>query len=184
MGGVTASTGRKVLSMRFPFLLVCAGFFCSGVAQSQRGCCVSNQCVSPIIIDTTGGGFHLTSAEDGVMFDIAGDGHPIQLAWTQQPQATPFLHWIVTTTGRSTTVGNYSATSRHSPPARTEALPAATDSAHWLNLISRKMAATEMGLSITATSCSLTCCCGLMRITMVFPSPTSCTRCRSWGSTP
>lgn len=36
---------------------------------------------SPIIIDTNGEGFHLTSAEKGVMFDFYGDGHPIQIAW-------------------------------------------------------------------------------------------------------
>jgi hypothetical protein len=30
---------------------------------------------SPIIIDTEGEGFHLTSAEIGVIFDIRGDGH-------------------------------------------------------------------------------------------------------------
>lgn len=37
---------------------------------------------SPIIIDTDGTGFHLTSAADGVMFDFYGDGTPIQIAWT------------------------------------------------------------------------------------------------------
>lgn len=37
---------------------------------------------SPILIDTEGEGFHLTSAGEGVMFDIAGNGHPIQIAWT------------------------------------------------------------------------------------------------------
>lgn len=35
---------------------------------------------TPIIIDTTGGGFHLTSWQAGVKFDLQGDGHPIQLS--------------------------------------------------------------------------------------------------------
>ena len=37
---------------------------------------------SPIVIDTDGSGFHLTSAEDGVLFDFFGDGKPIQISWT------------------------------------------------------------------------------------------------------
>src|SRR5207249_844607 len=37
---------------------------------------------SPIIIDTEAEGFVLTSADDGVMFDISGNGHPVRIAWT------------------------------------------------------------------------------------------------------
>jgi hypothetical protein len=37
---------------------------------------------SPIIIDLSGQGFNLTSAANGVMFDIANTGVPIRLAWT------------------------------------------------------------------------------------------------------
>lgn len=37
---------------------------------------------TPIIIDVTGNGLRLTSAINGVVFDIRADGHPIQLAWT------------------------------------------------------------------------------------------------------
>lgn len=46
---------------------------------------------SPIIIDTSGAGFHLTSPRDGVMFDIGGDGQPIQVAWTAPGSANAFL---------------------------------------------------------------------------------------------
>jgi hypothetical protein len=46
---------------------------------------------SPIIIDTTGHGFHLTSAEGGVIFDIVGDGRPIQIAWTSATSGNAFL---------------------------------------------------------------------------------------------
>jgi hypothetical protein len=51
------------------------------------------QCVraSPIIVDTTGEGFHLTSAQDGVAFDIAGDGHPVQMGWTAATSRNAFL---------------------------------------------------------------------------------------------
>ncbi len=37
---------------------------------------------SPIIIDLTGDGFFLTSAANGVKFDIANTGTPLQIAWT------------------------------------------------------------------------------------------------------
>jgi len=46
---------------------------------------------SPIIIDTEGEGFHLTSALTGVMFDISGTGHPIQIAWTAPGSKNAFL---------------------------------------------------------------------------------------------
>lgn len=45
--------------------------------------CVYNQGnPSPILIDTDGSGFHLTSATDGVLFDFYGDGKPLQISWT------------------------------------------------------------------------------------------------------
>lgn len=47
--------------------------------------------VSPIIIDTTGTGFHLTSAAEGVEFDIMGTGHPVRVAWTQPGSGNAFL---------------------------------------------------------------------------------------------
>jgi hypothetical protein len=46
---------------------------------------------SPIIIDTEGEGFHLTSAQTGVSFDITGSGHPIQIAWTDSHFHNAFL---------------------------------------------------------------------------------------------
>ncbi|HME34695.1 MAG TPA: hypothetical protein VKF84_05615 [Candidatus Sulfotelmatobacter sp.] len=46
---------------------------------------------SPIIIDTTGAGFSLTSEENGVLFDISGSGHPTRLAWTSPTSGNAFL---------------------------------------------------------------------------------------------
>jgi hypothetical protein len=46
---------------------------------------------SPIIIDTDGHGFHLTSATAGVIFDIAGNGNPVQIAWTEAGSGNAFL---------------------------------------------------------------------------------------------
>ncbi|HET9743744.1 MAG TPA: hypothetical protein VFQ00_13425 [Terriglobales bacterium] len=47
---------------------------------------------TPIVIDTNGEGFHLTSADNGVTFDILADGKPLQISWTD-----PRYHngWLV-----------------------------------------------------------------------------------------
>jgi hypothetical protein len=39
-------------------------------------------CVSPLLFDRDGNGFHLTSVEDGVLFDIDADGVADRVAWT------------------------------------------------------------------------------------------------------
>ena len=46
---------------------------------------------SPVIVDTTGKGFQLTSASSGVFFDISGTGHAIQLSWTAAGSGNAFL---------------------------------------------------------------------------------------------
>ena len=43
------------------------------------GCCVNP---SPIVIDVAGDGFSLTDADNGVHFDMGGDGHKELIAWT------------------------------------------------------------------------------------------------------
>jgi hypothetical protein len=46
---------------------------------------------SPIIIDFSGKGFFLTSATDGVTFDLKGNGIPVQLGWTALGADNAFL---------------------------------------------------------------------------------------------
>jgi hypothetical protein len=46
---------------------------------------------SPIILDINGKGFDLTSADDGVTFDISGTGNPIRMGWTAKGAANAFL---------------------------------------------------------------------------------------------
>ena len=46
---------------------------------------------SPIIVDIARDGYHLTSAEDGVMFDLNGDGIPDRVAWTRADSDDAFL---------------------------------------------------------------------------------------------
>jgi hypothetical protein len=60
------------------------------VAPGPSGATDAPVC-SPIIIDISGEGFHLTSADQGVHFDIAGNGKPVQIAWTASGYANAFL---------------------------------------------------------------------------------------------
>jgi hypothetical protein len=62
---------------------------CTGNTYCTTAC--TCQAVSPIIIDTTGHGFHMTSAADGVMFDFFGDGKPMKLSWTEADSGNAFL---------------------------------------------------------------------------------------------
>jgi hypothetical protein len=45
--------------------------------------CMGIECwLTPILIDTSGNGFELTNAADGVNFDFFGSGTPMRLSWT------------------------------------------------------------------------------------------------------
>jgi hypothetical protein len=46
---------------------------------------------SPIILDLSGQGFFLTNAANGVLFDIMGNGHAEQMAWTAEGANNAFL---------------------------------------------------------------------------------------------
>jgi len=46
---------------------------------------------SPIIIDAAGAGFQLTSIDNGVKFDLMGDGRRRQVAWTARGTRNAFL---------------------------------------------------------------------------------------------
>jgi hypothetical protein len=67
-----------------------------GIPGCQPDCPIgSRTCVpcggSPIILDVSGNGFHLTSAANGVRFDISGTGNPIQMGWTTSGSDNAFL---------------------------------------------------------------------------------------------
>jgi hypothetical protein len=74
---------------------------CGLAPQECETCCPEGQVwdpelceckgTSPIIVDTTGTGFQLTSAQNGVLFDFYGDGLSIQMAWTSANSGNAFL---------------------------------------------------------------------------------------------
>jgi hypothetical protein len=70
----------------------CAGVDCSSGGTGGDGCppyCADGP--SPIIIDVDNHGFDLTNAARGVVFDIFGTGHPIQMGWTAPGVNNAFL---------------------------------------------------------------------------------------------
>ncbi len=72
----------------------CTGCCLTGCDDPTHFACLDDcQChlISPILVDTTGKGFHFTSAGSGVLFDMAADGHPIKMAWTAANSGNAFL---------------------------------------------------------------------------------------------
>lgn len=59
-----------------------------GVTDWTVGHSCSN---SPIIVDVSGNGFNLTSAQNGVLFDIRANGTPRQMGWTAANSDDAFL---------------------------------------------------------------------------------------------
>lgn len=57
----------------------------------QVSCDAHSGVTSPIIIDISGEGFHLTSAAEGVKFDFFGNGNQLQLGWTAASSKNAFL---------------------------------------------------------------------------------------------
>ena len=51
----------------------------------------ATECCSPVLIDTTGLGFSLTSPQTGVLFDITGSGVKLRIAWTAKDSGDAFL---------------------------------------------------------------------------------------------
>jgi len=65
---------------------------CIGKAcKNCGGCYVNVCCTTPVLIDVGGHGFALTDAANGVTFDIAGTGTPIQIGWTAPGANNAFL---------------------------------------------------------------------------------------------
>ena len=60
----------------------------------QQGRWIGGECQppnSPLLFDRNGDGFHLTSADEGVLFDIDADGDLDQVAWTRADSGDAWL---------------------------------------------------------------------------------------------
>lgn len=97
-GGRSAPSLVSCLGASAPFSFQCGGGgggctpcyvynYKGGLMRPAAPCCDP----SPVLLDTTGEGFFLTSADNGVKFDISGTGHPIQIAWTAPGANNAFL---------------------------------------------------------------------------------------------
>lgn len=64
---------------------------CGGNGQWSWDACRCVYTYSPILIDTLGNGFDLTSATGGVSFDLDADGHADHIAWTRAGSDDAFL---------------------------------------------------------------------------------------------
>jgi len=85
MPTIAASTGGGGSCDQQPPANGCYG----GTWSSDCCCCVYSY--SPILIDTLGNGFDLTSAAGGVSFDLDADGRPDNIAWTKAGSDDAFL---------------------------------------------------------------------------------------------
>jgi hypothetical protein len=71
-----------------PISFPSSSFFRRSLSYSNN--CASHEGGSPILIDTTGNGFVLTSIDNGVVFDIGGRGQR-QVSWTDANSGNAFL---------------------------------------------------------------------------------------------
>jgi len=67
-------------------------FDCMGASTYDpgSGCCLNGD-NTPILIDVSGNGFDLTDANDGVFFDLNGDGRKEKLSWTAKSSDDAWL---------------------------------------------------------------------------------------------
>lgn len=82
-GGETCPDGNPWPESRFD----CVG---AATYDAASGCCLNGD-NTPILIDTDGHGFDLTSANDGVEFDLNGDGKREKLSWTAPGSTNAWL---------------------------------------------------------------------------------------------
>jgi hypothetical protein len=68
----------------------CVVYTCTICPKLPTSCCTC-PCGSPIVLDISGQGYNLTSAAQGVMFDLKGDGNLWQMAWTAKGANNAFL---------------------------------------------------------------------------------------------
>jgi hypothetical protein len=82
-----------------PLAAVVAVFCAADPTAGQRTANASGV-TEPLLVDLKGDGIALTSVEDGVQFDLNGDGRRVQVAWTQRGSDDSFVGVDVDHNGR------------------------------------------------------------------------------------
>ena len=184
---------KSQLALRIALLCLCVLLSCKSFAQCS-GCCDTgcpdpthfaclDDCncylISPIIVDTTGKGFHLTSADAGVLFDMAGDGHPLQIAWTATGSGNAFLALDRNHNGKidrcTELFGNFTAQPQSHNPNGFLALS---------DFDKPENGGNNDGIIDDRDDVFLTCSYGLTRTTTASPSRMNCIAFPRWGCTP
>jgi len=81
VGSVNNGAGCCVCNRSSSFMQQCNRF--GGYDEETCNCSGCDTCAgSPILVDLYGDGFHMSSAEDGVVFDLNGNGTPDRFSWT------------------------------------------------------------------------------------------------------
>ena len=69
-----------------------AGGYCpDGEVKCESSNTNGRDTTSPIVVDVDRNGYHLTSLDDGVLFDLDADGAPELVSWTQASSEDAFL---------------------------------------------------------------------------------------------
>jgi hypothetical protein len=138
--------------------------------QARSDCSCTNGGASPVLIDVTGNGFHLTNQADGVYFDLANTGTPRLTAWTQPASGNAFLCLDRNGNGKIDNglelFGNF--TPQPAGPNRNGFLALAVYDLP-------ENGGNGTGLSIVVTLFTPSCCCGRTRTTTGSPNHRSCT---------
>lgn len=91
LNSVAVSELSRPRAIQAAMLAALLGLFAAAEPRSAQRTANASGVTEPLLVDVRGNGFALTSAADGVQFDLNGDGHPVQIAWTRRGSDDAFV---------------------------------------------------------------------------------------------